>query len=104
MFLFAFFQKFESEENDRNLDIVVKPSIAHSRRETQRVLKFLAASSSVALLSTDPAFAVSTIPSVTQSLVSSLGDLGDISSGFASVRESSFYTESGTMYSSIKVL
>jgi len=65
---------------------------------------FLAVSGSVALLGTDPAFAASSIPNVTQSLVTSFGDLGDISSGFASVRESSFCTEPGTISSSIPVL
>lgn len=81
------FQKAESDEECRNLDFVVKPS----RREThQRVVKFLALSgSSLALLGTEPAFAaVSQIPNgMMQTFVSSLGDLGDISSGFASVRK-----------------
>lgn len=91
------FQKADSEEKDRNLDILVEPSIVHSRRGTHRALKFLAVSGSVALLSNDPAFAASLIANGTQSLVTSLGDLGDISSGFASVRESSFCTEPGTI-------
>ncbi|KAG2302789.1 hypothetical protein Bca52824_031440 [Brassica carinata] len=68
-------EKSESEEKDRNLDLLGEPSVAHP---TQRVLKLLAVSGSVALLGTDPAFAVSLIP---QSFVTSLGDLGDISSG-----------------------
>lgn len=85
------FQKAESEEEEfRNLDFVVEPSIVDSRRETQRVLKFLAVSGSFALLGIDPAFAISQLPNGMQSFVASLGDLGDISSGFASVRESSF--------------
>lgn len=98
------FQKAESEENIRNLDLLVDSSVAHSRRETLRLLKFLAVSGSVALLGNDPAFAASSIANGTQSLVSSLGDLGDISSGFASVRESSFCTEPGTMSSSVPFL
>ncbi|AAF24562.1 F22C12.9 [Arabidopsis thaliana] len=97
----CYLEKAESEEHDRNLDVLVESSIAHSRREIQRVLMFLAVSGSVALLGTDPAFAASSIPNVTQSLVTSFGDLGDISSGFASVRESSFCTEPGTISSSI---
>ncbi|KAL1213911.1 Protein PAM71 [Cardamine amara subsp. amara] len=91
----CYLQRDESEEKYRNLHILVEPSIVHSRRETQRVLKFLALSSSVALLGNDPAFAVSQIPNVTQSLVSSLGDLGDISSGFASAFLLIFFSELG---------
>jgi putative Ca2+/H+ antiporter (TMEM165/GDT1 family) len=56
---------------------------------------FLAVSGSVALLGTDPAFAASSIPNVTQSLVTSFGDLGDISSGFASAFLLIFFSELG---------
>ncbi|KAF3566379.1 hypothetical protein DY000_02012455, partial [Brassica cretica] len=82
-------EKSESEEKERNLDLLGEPSVAHP---TQRVLKLLAVSGSVALLGTDPAFAVSLIP---QSFVTSLGDLGDISSGFASAFLLIFFSELG---------
>lgn len=91
----CYLEKAESEEHDRNLDVLVESSIAHSRREIQRVLMFLAVSGSVALLGTDPAFAASSIPNVTQSLVTSFGDLGDISSGFASAFLLIFFSELG---------
>lgn len=71
----AYFLDEKSEEKDRNLDVLVGTSIAHS---TQRVLKLLTVSAPLALLGTDPAFAVTQLP---QSFVASLGDLGDISSG-----------------------
>ncbi|KAJ0265684.1 Protein PAM71 [Hirschfeldia incana] len=83
-------ERSESEEKDRNLDVVlVGTSIAHP---TQRVLKLLAVSAPLALLGADPAFAVSQIP---QSFVASLGDLGDISSGFASAFLLIFFSELG---------
>ncbi|KAG7584671.1 Gdt1 family [Arabidopsis thaliana x Arabidopsis arenosa] len=91
----CYLEKAESEENIRNLDVLVESSVAHSRRETQRVLKFLAVSGSVALLGNDPAFAASSIANGTQSLVTSLGDLGDISSGFASAFLLIFFSELG---------
>ncbi|CAH8255891.1 unnamed protein product [Arabidopsis lyrata] len=91
----CYLEKAESEENIRNLDLLVDSSVAHSRRETLRLLKFLAVSGSVALLGNDPAFAASSIANGTQSLVSSLGDLGDISSGFASAFLLIFFSELG---------
>ncbi|EOA34337.1 hypothetical protein CARUB_v10021857mg [Capsella rubella] len=92
----CYIEKADSdEEKDRNLDGSVELSIAHSRRETQRVLKFLAVSGSVALLGNDPAFAASSIANGTQSIVTSLGDLGDISSGFASAFLLIFFSELG---------
>ncbi|KFK22022.1 hypothetical protein AALP_AAs61778U000100 [Arabis alpina] len=91
----CYLEKAEFEEEFRNLDFVVEPSIVNMRRETQRVLKFLAVSGSFALLGTDPAFAVSQIPNGMQSFVTSLGDLGDISSGFASAFLLIFFSELG---------
>ncbi|XP_010473668.1 PREDICTED: GDT1-like protein 1, chloroplastic isoform X2 [Camelina sativa] len=91
----CYIEKADSEENDRNLDVLVERRIAHSRSEAQRVLKFLAVSGSVALLGNDPAFAASSIANGTQSLVTSLGDLGDISSGFASAFLLIFFSELG---------
>ncbi|CAA7053804.1 unnamed protein product [Microthlaspi erraticum] len=90
------FKKAESEEEEcRSLEFVVKPS----RREThQRALKFLALSgSSLALLGSDQAFAaVTQIPNgMMQTFVTSLGDLGDISSGFASAFLLIFFSELG---------
>ncbi|CAH2048294.1 unnamed protein product [Thlaspi arvense] len=91
----CYFKKSESVEKDRSVDFLVEPSIAHSRGEAQRVFKFLAVSGSLALLGTDPAFAVSQIPSGMQSFVTSLGDVGDISSGFASAFLLIFFSELG---------
>ncbi|KAG2306835.1 hypothetical protein Bca52824_026583 [Brassica carinata] len=83
------FEKSESEEKDRTLGVFFEPSIAHL---TQKVLKLLAVSAPLTLLGTDPAFAVSQIP---QSFVTSLGDFGDISSGFASAFLLIFFSEPG---------
>ncbi|XP_010533615.1 PREDICTED: GDT1-like protein 1, chloroplastic [Tarenaya hassleriana] len=84
-------------ENDlRNRPSMIIPSITHDlRRDAQRVLKFMPLFGLLAFQGTGPAFAVSETSGGLQSVISSLGDLGDISTGFASAFLLIFFSELG---------